>query len=62
MSYSKCFICGQENFSGNENRITLRKINLDKTKRTQLSLEWTGTVCDSCMQERLGILQEQVGE
>ena len=60
VSYSVCFICGQENYSGNETRITVERKNVDKETFTRSSLIWAGYVCDDCLRDRFGILRDEV--
>ena len=62
MSYSKCFICGQENFSGNETRIQVQRVTVDKENGTSRTLDWRGVVCDGCMFRCFPMLKEEVGE
>lgn len=62
MSYSKCFICGQQNFSGNETRITVERKSVDKETLTHRTVVWEGHLCDGCMFRCFPMLKEEVGE
>lgn len=60
MSYSKCFICGAQNFSGNETRITVERKTVDKETLTHRTVVWEGHVCDGCMKRHIRVLRDEV--
>ena len=60
MSYSKCFICGTENYSGNENHIRYERRTEDKERMTRKMVVWEGAVCDECLSEHLYVLDEEM--
>ena len=62
MSYSKCFICGRENYSGNETKITVERNTLDKEKLIHRVEVWAGHVCEGCLNKHLAMLDVEVGE
>ena len=62
MSYSKCFICGRENYSGNETKITVERNTLDKETLTHRTVVWVGHVCDGCLSKYFTRLGVEVGE
>ena len=62
MSYSKCFICGQENFSGNETRIQVQRVTVDKETLTHRTVVWEGHVCETCLNKYLTSLESEVFE
>ena len=60
MSYSRCFICQCDNYSGNEIKIVLKRIRIDKEKQTKESREWEGFICENCLQEHFLYLEREV--
>lgn len=61
MSYSKCYICREDNYSGNENRITVERRMVDKETLEHRTVVWIAHVCDSCLR-KLGLLEEVMGD
>lgn len=61
MSYSKCFICGAENYSGNETEVIVRRKNVDKETLEHTTTVWSAHVCDGCLR-KLGLLGKVVSE
>ena len=60
MSYSKCFLCREDNYSGSETRITIERKTVDKETLEHTTLVWSAHVCDGCLR-KLGPLGK-VGE
>ena len=60
MSYSKCFVCGADNYSGNENRVTVEQIRVDKEWLMQRTFVWKGYMCDECLSEHFGMVGDMV--
>ena len=50
MSYSKCFICREDNYSGNETEIIVRRKTVDKDELTQRTVTFECIVCDACLE------------
>ena len=55
MSYSKCFICRDENFSGNDTQVIVERKTVDKETLEHKTLVWSAHVCDPCLR-KLGLL------
>lgn len=55
MSYSKCFMCREDNFSGNETEIVVRRKTVDKETLEHRTTVWSANVCDGCLR-KLGLL------
>ena len=62
MSYSKCFVCGADNFSGNETRISVRRVAVDKETLEHISTVWQADICNDCFDEQFKLLAERLGE
>lgn len=60
MSYSKCFVCREDNYSGNETRVTVERNTVDKDTLEHRTTVWSAYVCDRCLR-KLGLLGK-VGE
>lgn len=61
MSYSKCFLCRADNYSGNETEITLERKTVDKETLEHRTTVWSAHVCDPCLR-KMGLLEKVVGE
>ena len=59
MSYSKCFLCREDNYSGSETRITIERKTVDKETLEHTTTVWTAHVCDPCLR-KLGLLGKVV--
>ena len=55
MSYSKCFLCKADNYSGNETEIIVRRKTVDKETLEHRTLVWTAHVCDGCMRKPIDL-------
>ena len=62
MSYSKCYICGRPNYSGNENRVTIESVKLDKERGASEVVTRERHVCDRCFDELLSVFDKELGE
>lgn len=62
MSYIKCFICGADNYSGKETRISVRRVSVDKETLEHISTVWQGDICDDCFVEQFKLLAERLRE
>ena len=62
MSYSKCYICGDENYSGNENRVTIESVKLDKERGASEVVMRERHVCDRCFDELLRVFDKELGK
>ena len=51
MSYSKCFLCREDNYSGNEARITVERKTVDKETLEHTTAVWSAHVCDGCLRK-----------
>lgn len=51
MSYSKCFICGADNYSGDETRVSVRRVAVDKETLEHVRTVWHADICDDCFDE-----------
>jgi len=49
MSYSRCYICRKDNYSGNETSITVERKTVDKKALTQRTVTFECIVCDTCL-------------
>ena len=61
MSYSKCFMCREDNYSGNETLITIERKTVDKETLEHRTTVWSAHVCDLCLR-KLGLLGKVMGE
>ena len=61
MSYSKCFLCREDNYSGNETEITVRRKTVDKETLEHRTEVWSAHACDTCLR-RLGLIGKVVSE
>ena len=51
MAYTKCFICGEEDYTNNENRIELTRIWFNKKTMVTETNIFKGYICDTCFEE-----------
>lgn len=61
MSYSKCFLCREDNYSGNDTQVIVERKTVDKDTLEHTTLVWSAHVCDPCLR-KLGLLKKVVGE
>lgn len=55
MSYSKCFLCREDNYSGNETRITVERKTVDKERPMQRTETVVCYICDECMRKPIDL-------
>ena len=55
MSYSKCFVCGADNYSGNETRIVVESKTLEKERPMQRTETVVVYICDECMRKPIDL-------
>ena len=53
MAYTKCFMCGEEDFTNNENRIKITKIWFNKKIMVRETSVMEAYICDTCFEEHL---------